>query len=582
MSPSSNDTHFDAIIVGSGFGGSVMAYRLAEAGLRVCVLERGKAYPPGAFPRTPGTLNRNFWDPNKGYYGMFDVWSFKGMEGLVSSGLGGGSLIYANVLLRKDPNWFVSERDGKPVAWPVSYHDLERHYESVEKMMAVQMYPFDDAPYSGTQKTIAMREAAQKNGYNWMLVPLAVTFRNPGERPVPGEPIKEQHPNLHGRTRMTCRLCGECDIGCNYGSKNTLDYTYLSAAKRLGAKIETLCEVRTFAPAQRGYSVQFVRHHVDAGPVERKKLPLETLTCDQLILSGGTFGTTHLVLKNRTNFPGIGRSLGSCFSGNGDLLTVAFNCRTEKNGRRVSRTIDPSFGPVITSAIRMPDTLDNVGVEGRGFYIEDAGIPQFLGWVFESLQPLPAAKRALKFAMIAVRRMLNLPTDTNLSSEIGELLGPGTLSSCSLPLLGMGRDMPDGRLTLQGDRLQNDWRLENSYAYFKRMRNTMEKMADTWGATFADNPIWFLKRVITVHALGGCPMGTTPDEGVVDTFGEVHNHPGLFIADGSVLPGPVGANPSLTIGAVADRFADRVIERHKSGVRAGGSPKMADARLPQA
>jgi cholesterol oxidase len=97
-----NDKHFDAVIIGSGFGGSVMAYRLAEAGLRVCLLERGKAYPPNSFPRAPYKLRNNFWNPSDGLYGMYNVWSFKGSGALVSSGLGGGSLMYANGIIRKD------------------------------------------------------------------------------------------------------------------------------------------------------------------------------------------------------------------------------------------------------------------------------------------------------------------------------------------------------------------------------------------------------------------------------------------------------------------------------------------------
>lgn len=101
--------HFEAVIVGSGFGGSVMAYRLAESGMRVCLLERGKPYPPGSFPRDPFGMKQNLWDPSAGLYGMYNVWSFKHMESLVSAGLGGGSLIYANVLLRKDEKWFVQE-----------------------------------------------------------------------------------------------------------------------------------------------------------------------------------------------------------------------------------------------------------------------------------------------------------------------------------------------------------------------------------------------------------------------------------------------------------------------------------------
>ena len=102
-----DDTHFDAVIIGSGFGGSVMAYRLAEAGLKVCLLERGKPYPPFSFPRSPHKVRDNFWDPSDGLYGMYNVWSFKGSGALVSSGLGGGSLIYANIIIRKDEKWFV-------------------------------------------------------------------------------------------------------------------------------------------------------------------------------------------------------------------------------------------------------------------------------------------------------------------------------------------------------------------------------------------------------------------------------------------------------------------------------------------
>src|SRR3712207_442656 len=236
-----DDAHFDAVIVGSGFGGSVTAYRMAEAGLRVCLLERGKAYPPNSFPRAPHRMQKNFWDPSEGLYGMFNIWSFDELGAVVCSGLGGGSLIYANVLIRKDPKTFVKEdvNGGGYEYWPVSYEDLEPHYERVEKMLGAQRYPLDREPYNETRKTKEYEAAAKRLGLDWRLPNLAVTFGNEGEDPVPGEPIWEAHPNLHGRTRYTCRLVGECDFGCNYGSKNTLDYNYLSEAKRLGADIRT-------------------------------------------------------------------------------------------------------------------------------------------------------------------------------------------------------------------------------------------------------------------------------------------------------------------------------------------------------
>ena len=219
------DSHYDAIVVGSGFGGSVTAYRLAEAGKRVLVLERGRPYPPGSFTRSPFRARESFWDPPRGLVGMYHYWSFKGIDALVSAGLGGGSLIYANVFLRKDENWFVQEdmSDGGYEYWPVNRADLDPHYDRVEKMLNLQRYPFEHEPYASTPKTIAFKEAAEANGLEWFLPQLAVTFANDGRPPVPGEAIVEELPNLHGRTRTTCQLCGECDVGCNYGSKNTLD-----------------------------------------------------------------------------------------------------------------------------------------------------------------------------------------------------------------------------------------------------------------------------------------------------------------------------------------------------------------------
>jgi cholesterol oxidase len=126
----------------------------------------------------------------------------------------------------------------------------------------------------------------------------------------------------------------------------------------------------------------------------------------------------------------------------------------------------------------------------------------------------------------------------------------------------MGRDIPDGRLFLRGGRLDLDWKREKSGPYFERLRTTSRGFAHALGGRFADNPIWFLRRVITVHPLGGAPMGRFPGEGVVDPYGSVFGYPGLYVADGSVMPGPVGPNPSLTIAALADRFADRILEPH--------------------
>ena len=125
----------------------------------------------------------------------------------------------------------------------------------------------------------------------------------------------------------------------------------------------------------------------------------------------------------------------------------------------------------------------------------------------------------------------------------------------------MGRDIPSGTLSLdENGCLENDWTIDASAQYFDRVREIMEQMSAVWGAKhFQDNLLWYFRRVITVHPLGGCPMGDSRGTGVVDSFGEVFGHPGLYVADGSVMPGPVGANPSLTIAALSNRFADGIL-----------------------
>lgn len=564
--------HFDVVVVGSGFGGSVTSYRLAEAGLNVCLLERGKAYPPGSFPRAPHEMKENVWDPSEDLYGMFDLWSFDEFDALVSSGLGGGSLIYANVLLRKDAEWFVKEDmtgDGYE-HWPVTREELDPHYDRVEEMMNVQKYPTEEEPYSDTPKTTAFQKAAERLGLDWKRPPLAVTFGNEGEEPVPGEPIDEPEGNLHGRTRQTCRLCGECDIGCNYGSKNTLDYNYLSAAKREGADIRTLHEVRSFRPTDDGYEIFYVVHDAERDasmPDEHRAPDVKSLTATRLVLSAGTLGSTYLMLKNREHLSGLSNTLGSRFSGNGDLLGFAVDAEEPDpvNGGTRARTLNPNKGPVITSTIRVGDILNDgeSGNSGRGFYLQDAGYPNFISWIAESQDFFSATKRLLRFGRKLISARMH--GDTNLSAELEGLLG-GAFSKSTMPLLGMGRDVPSGQMGINDEGyLTNDWQLRGSSDFFQRLKQTMKDVAHAMGADFVINPTWFLKRVITVHSLGGCPMGRHENEGVVNEHGEVFNNPGLYVADGSIMPGPVGPNPSLTIAALADRMADHIIAESASG-----------------
>ncbi|MEU4269168.1 GMC family oxidoreductase [Streptomyces sp. NPDC026092] len=538
---------FDAVVVGSGFGGAVTAYRLAEADLRVCVLERGKPFPPGSFPRSPHETAKNFWDPDSRLFGMYDMWSFSTMDALVSSGLGGGSLIYANVLIRKPEDWFVHESfDGGYENWPVTYQDLDPHYESVETMLGAERYPFDVEPYAHTPKTHAMRDAAESLGLPWELPHLAVSF---GDRP--GAPLPGGEDNLHHAPRYGCRLVGECDLGCNFGSKNSLDFTYLSAADRLGAEIRTLCEVRSFERVEEGFLVSYIDHDADADPSAR---PVRhTIRARRLILSAGTLGTTYLLLRNRSAFPALSPALGTRFSGNGDFLGLVFKARRGHE----PRLLEPSFGPVITSAIKVD--REGSGAKDRGFYIEDAGYPEFLNWLVEH-NVLTLSHRVGRFLLRRGWSQLTRTARSRVGRQLNEAMGKGLFTATSVPLLGMGRDVPNGRMFLRDGHLDLDWKLAASNEYFNQMNATMQAVSHSLGGRYAANPLWLLNRLITVHPVGGAPMGHNAREGVVDSFGRVYGCPGLSIADGSVLPGPVGPNPSLTIAALADRSALRLVE----------------------
>ena len=482
-----------------------------------------------------------FWDPDGQKYGLFDVWSFDGLESIVSSGLGGGSLIYANVMLRKDEKSFVHEDPlprGGYESWPVTLADLDPHYDAVEKMLGVTPYPYPETP-----KTRAMQEAAEGLRLPWQRAPLAVSFApRPDAAPAPGQTLVDSpYPNLHGVPRRTCDLAGACDIGCNEGAKNSLDHTYLSAAQHQKADLRTLCEVTTIRPHARGYEVRYLRHRPNGS-----RSPKECrITATRVVLGAGTYGTTYLMLRSRKWLRGLSASLGSRFSGNGDLLAFLMPGAKE-------RIFDASTGPVITSV------MSGRGRNGRDFLVQDGGFPAFVDWMIETVGPSQAF-RTLGFAGDWLGRRFRRREHPRMSDGVADLIGNGSVSAGSLPLLGMGRDVPDGVMSLDGDRLAVDWTMETSTPFFDQLLATMDDISDELGTELRENPLSHLRRAVTVHPLGGAPMGHHRTTGVCDDHGQVFGHPHLYVADGAAMPGPVGANPSLTIAAFADRVADGIL-----------------------
>jgi cholesterol oxidase len=551
MTPPRDEETFDVVVVGSGFGGAVTAYRLAKSGRSVLVLERGQPYPPGSFARTPPQMRQAFWAPERDRYGLFEVWRFSDLDMVVSSGLGGGSLIYANVMIPKHEETFVREDldAGGREHWPIGWGDLEKHYDNVRTMQAPQLFPSDVEPYASTSKTLAIEDAADTLGLTAERPELAVLFAPPGGDPVPGAPVPGD--NLHHRPRTTCVLCGECDLGCNFGAKNTLDYTYLTEAQNQGAKLRTCCEARTVEPLDpgEGYRIGY-RQHVEARAGHHDDLldpspeRERSVRGRRVILAAGAVGTPRLLLMNRAALPGLSPAIGRRVSANGDALAMI---------RDADRPLDPSRAPVITTSIRVGA---GDSPSGRDFEIQDGGAPVIADWMWESLELPKLPWRMRRTILREIRGALVRRRDTNLSAELSEVFGER--SAKLMPLLGHGRDIPDGRYVLDGDRLDLNWSSEPSEDYYRGLEACFGQIAKALGGRIPRSPWKRINRSVTIHPLGGAVMANDPRHGVVDPWGEVFGFPGLYVADGAAMPGPVGVNPSFTIAAFADRVAEGI------------------------
>ena len=571
------DDDVDAVVIGSGFGGAVAADRLAECGVgSVLVLERGMPYPPLSFPRTPFEMRTNVWAQERGLHGLFEILRFRKVTAVLASGLGGGSLIYANVILPKPPETFEAEGSNGWRPWPITPADLAPGYSAVKHMLAPT-----PLPYGGwhVPKAPRIEQALDAIGAAPERAPVAITFApRSGAPPQPGMPILTQNgqvdtDNLHHRPRHTCTLVGECDFGCNEGAKNSLDFNYLSRFLRSGndRRIWTCCRAMRITGPLRGggYDVEYetipaataiVRRRADeeGHPTDRDLLPpraeepsRRVVRARIVILAAGTFGTTRLLLASRTGLPPLSGQLGRRFSSNGDLLMFARHCR-EPDGK--PSNLAPSRGPVITHYGTRSD-------DGHHTWVEDGGYPRGM----EMMWQLTEAPRDLWNMRSVALRWLRGRLEGELGPEITQALGTAEASAAMVPLLAMGNDVPGGRIQLDGERLTLDWNPDGeSNGYFTFIERQLAEVAGALRGRPAGTRLTrrlLPSRGLTAHPLGGCPMGTTEGEGVVKPTGEVWNCDGLYVADGSAMPGPVGPNPSFTIAAFAHRVAGFACER---------------------
>ena len=513
---------YEVVIIGSGFGGSINALRLAEAGRSVLVLERGRRYRPQDFPREVRDTDALLWryPCPKRSRGLFDLRFLSGIATLTAAGVGGGSLIYASIHYRPRPEIFDDPR------WPAPF-DLDTlgpYYDKVAAQLGVKPVP----AHLKLPKRDAFHRAAEAMGVEAFDTPQAVSWT---ELFGPGE------------GRQTCQLCAECEFGCRYGAKNTLDFTYLAQAQAQGAKLHTDCLVTHIAPDPTG---GWQVHYED---LDGRKPGV--VTGRRVIVAAGTLGTNEILLRSRDEaktLPKLSHRLGRGYSGNGDFLG---------NIQNAAVRLDPWVGPDVT-------TVSWHHEDSPGFVM---ATPTFNEAVMEVLashgQPPPNPLLGLVSPLLwrSLARLLPLGLRTGVLAKPLRRPAKGAgPSDRMVTVFAIGRDDAGGRLVLRQGQLDVLWSYaRDNRALIDRQRAAMRSLARHYGGSYADFALWSnFGRTLTVHNLGGCALSSSSEEGVVGIDGQVHGHPGLYVADGSVIPTSIGSHPVMTISAVAEWIAERV------------------------
>lgn len=519
-------TPIDALVIGSGFGGAITAHRLAQAGRKVVLLEQGRRWSKDEFPRSIARVANGFWQEHKSP-GFLEYRVFRNMDVIQGVGVGGGSLHYFNVHIRTPAS--VMKR-----IFPreVSREVLDPYYDRVQaRLESKPLRPplGRDLP----PRTNVFMDASRAAGHAPRMLDIAV-YTGP-----------DRH-NAAGVAQSACVYCGNCLLGCHTQGKNTLDITYIAEAERRhGLEVRPLHKVDHIAPLASGQG--FAVHYRVLSDSKASTLETGVIEARNVVVAAGTLGTNEILLRSRDRtrtLPQLGPFLGQRFSGNGDFLFAG--------AMDVPKVVDPAFAPSITA-------VADCSTAAHDIHIEDLGFPDQMMWFLEgALPPRTSYLRRIWVVLRAyLRRSLGLGVESSrLSDEIAALLDGGRTARF-LPFLGMGSDAADGRMSLRDDALDLAWSHKQSREMFSQMEKAMARIATASGGRYVSSLLWRwpLRKLLTAHPLGGCVMGETPETSVVDHRGQVWQYPGLFVTDGACIPGALSVNPSLTIGAVAERAA---------------------------
>jgi len=525
------DFDFDFIVIGSGFGGSVSAHRLAEKGYRVAVMEMGRRWTPDNLPRTSWSIHRWIWRPNLGLRGFFNLRFFKHATIFHGCAVGGGSITYASTLLPPPEKvWEAGSWTGI-ADWKA---EMPQHYGTASRMLGVtENRILGPADY-------LLKKAAEAAGIGHTFYCTQVGIFEPAEGMPGNQTFPDPFFGGEGPARTTCMGCGGCMMGCHYGAKNTLDLGYLYLAEKHGARLFPETRVVNVKPlggigdGSAGYEVDTVKSTAFIRRQPRR------VTCRGVIFSASSLGTMELLfkLKEKGSLPAISSQLGQHVRTNSESLIGA---RTPGYSQDVSQGVAIGSGIYIDEhthieAVRYPSGSDAMG---------------FLTTILTNGRPGP--QRIALWLKNVIASLLRHPFKTL------RVLQPLGWAREFVVLLCM--QAIEGEIEM---RWQRPWfwpfrkflvsRGEKVPTYIPKANEFAQKYAELTGGF----PMSMLPEILfdvpgTAHCIGGCVIADSSTHGVVDSHHRVFNYKNMYICDGSVVAANLGVNPSLTITALAER-----------------------------
>ena len=568
-------SHYKVVIVGSGYGGGITASRMARAGQEVCIMERGKEFQPGDFDANHQLIKHGEYPDTEAEAlrevqvdlpklhtgprtGLYDMRVNDDISVFIGCGLGGTSLLNANVALAAVPDVF------KLPEWPKEFRDnpniLDDGYARAREMLKPTPYPDETRPaqFPPLAKLNALKKSADYLQENFYRPPINVNFETFHENM--NHVGVEQHP---------CVGCGDCMTGCNYRAKNTVIMNYLPDAKNHGAEIFTQVSVQYLSRRDSRWLVHY--QLLNTGR-DKFDAPTMFVSADIVVLAAGSLGSTEILLRSRNNgLLSLSSQVGEHFTGNGDFLAFGYNCDEEINGIGFGHRppVDngserEKVGPCITGVI---DLRDKQPVE-EGYVIEEGSVAGAFAGLLPGLLSTSAA-------------FLGKDTDGGIGDRLNERarelesLVRGAYHGAvhnTQTFLTMAHDDNKGQLKLEDDRLRIHWPNVGKQAIFKKVADKQQQATAALGGTYLKDPVTNRltgEDLVTVHPLGGCVMADSAETGAVNHKGQVFSgsqgtevYDSLYVSDGAVIPRPLGVNPLLTISAVAERCAALLAKDH--------------------